>query len=355
MTSGKKILTYSTQTVLLLYFSFLGLYHLKAFLAPLAVAVILSLLVLPLGRMMERGIFNRPVASFVNTVLLFILSLGIFFLVSMQVKNLVEDWPKIKQTMQPKIADFKVFVFEHTPLEPKDLEKASQNDPIPFFDPNFNASRRAANFFSFVLGFLWNYLLTFIYIFFILAYRRHFQRFLLRLFPDEDRSNIDLIISRSAQVIQQYLLGKLMLIAFLAVFYSVGLGLSGVSNFILVSIIAAIFSVIPYLGNIIGLGTALVFGYLISGDISVLLGILLTFFIGQFIESYILNPYVVGDKVDLHPFVVILVVIVGNLVWGIVGMILAIPILAVVNIVMWNVSALRPFGFLFSQEEKKEE
>ena len=83
-----------------------------------------------------------------------------------------------------------------------------------------------------------------------------------------------------------------------------------------------------------------------------MIGISLTFFIGQFIESYILNPYVVGDQVDLHPFLVILVVVVGNYTWGIVGMILSIPILAIINIVLLNVKSLRPFGYLFSKEGK---
>ena len=352
MTSGKKILIYSTFSVLLLYFSFLGLSRLKDFLAPFTIAVILSLLVLPIGRIMEKYGVNRAVASIINTILLFIVSLGFFTMLSMQVNYLIDDWPKIKNTMQPKVDDLRLFIVEHSPLDEQNLDLSSPSGPVPFFSPDFNASRRAANLFSAVMGFFWDYVLTFIYIFFILTYRRHFKKFLLRLFPDEDRNDIQMIITRSANIIQQYLLGKLILIGFLAVVYSIGLGISGVSNFILVSILAAIFSVIPYLGNIIGLGLAMVFGYLTSGEIGVLIGIFLTFFIGQFIESYILNPYVVGDKVDLHPFVVILVVIVGNLVWGVVGMILSIPILAVVNIVLLNVKALKPFGFLLSKEGK---
>lgn len=352
MTSGKKILFYSTLSVLLLYFSFLGLASLKGFFAPFTVAVILSLLVLPLSRGMENQGMNRGIASMINTILIFIVSLGFFALLSIQAKYLFDDWPKIKTTMQPKVDELRFFIIEHSPLEEQNLDFTSPSGPVPLFSPNFNASRRAANLFTAVMNFFWDYLLTFIYIFFILTYRRHFKKFLLRLFPDDDRNDIQSIITRSANVIQQYLLGKLILIGFLAVFYSIGLGISGVSNFILVSILAAFFSVIPYLGNIIGLGMAMVFGYLTSGELGILVGIFLTFFIGQFIESYILNPYVVGDKVDLHPFIVILVVIVGNLVWGIVGMILSIPILAVVNIILLNVKALRPFGFLLSKEGK---
>ena len=353
MVSGKRILYYSTLAVLLLYFLFAGLIKAKPILAPFAVATVLALLVFPLSRKMEKRSIKRTWASLLNTFFLFILSLGFIALFSMQVKNLVDDWPKIKETMKPKVEKLKGFVFEHTPLSQKDLKKSSKGAlSIPFISTGSKPGQKAATFFSKVMSFFGTYLLTFIYIFFILNYRKHFRKFLLRLFPDEKRIRIQKVILKSATVIQQYLIGKLILIAFLSIFYSIGLGLSGVSNFILVSVLAAIFSIIPYVGNVIGFGMAMVFGYLTSGNPAVLIGISLTFFIGQFVESYIMEPYIVGDKVDLHPFITILVVVVGNMVWGLIGMILAIPLLAIVNIIFLNVHSLEPFGFLLSKEKK---
>lgn len=353
MVSGKRILYYSTLSVLLLYFLFAGLIETKPFLAPFTVALVLALLVYPLSRRMEKSFINRSWASLINTIMLFLVSLGFFALFSMQVKNLVDDWPKIKETMKPKVEKLKGFVFEHTPLSQKDLEESSEGGlSVPFLSTGSQPGKKAATFFSKAMSFFGNYLLTFIYIFFMLNYRRHFRKFLLRLFPDENRIRLQKVILESANVIQQYLIGKLILIAFLSVFYAVGLGFSGVSNFILVSVLAAIFSIIPYVGNVIGFGMAMIFGYLTSGNPGVLIGISLTFFIGQFVESYILQPYIVGDKVDLHPFITIIVVVVGNLVWGLTGMILAIPILAIINIIFLNVHSLEPFGYLLSKEEK---
>lgn len=295
---------------------------------------------------------NRASASLVNTILLFLISIGFFALLSMQVKNLADDWPKIKETMEPKIEQVEQFVLERTPLKPSDLKDSSGNTRFPYIGIGSNPGKKAAGMLNSVMSFFGTYLLTFVYIFFTLNYRKHFKHFLLKLFHGDRRQKIEDVITNSANVTQQYLLGKLILIAFLAVFYSIGLGLSGVSNFILVSVLAAIFSIIPYVGNVIGFGMAMVFGYLTSGDPMVLVGISLTFFIGQFIESYIMNPYVVGDKVDLHPFVVILSVIIGNLVWGIIGMILAIPILAIINVIFQNIDPLQPFGFLLSKEKR---
>jgi len=83
----------------------------------------------------------------------------------------------------------------------------------------------------------------------------------------------------------------------------------------------------------------------------VLIGIVITFTVAQFFESYVLQPFVVGQKVDVHPFFVILAVIVGNALWGIIGMILAIPVLGIITIVFLHVPTLEPFGFLFSDKE----
>lgn len=349
MASAKKILIYSTVSVVFLYFLFLSLAKVKGFLAPLSIAVVLSLLVLPLNRKMENSFLNRPAASLVNTIILFIISLGFFALISMQIKNLVDDWPKIKETMQPKMQELKGFVFEHTPLTQKDIDKASSGKP---FLGVSSSPGKAMSFFRSVMGFFGNYLLTFVYIFFVLNYRRHFMKFLLRLFPDEKRKKIREIVTQSAKVVQQYLLGRLLLIGFLSIAYGIGLGLTGVNNFILVSVISAIISIIPYLGNVIGFLMAMTFGYLTSGDPGMLIGISATFFVGQFVESYILTPYVVGDKVDLHPFLVILVVIVGNMVWGLVGMLLAIPLIAILNVLLVNIEPLKPLGYLLSKEDK---
>lgn len=350
MSKGQKILFYSTLIILSTYFLFLGLPKSKGFLAPLLTAVVLSLVVLPISRWLEKNGIKRSWASLLNTIFLFIISIGFMVLVSFQIKSFVDNWSKVKQTMQPKIEQFKGFVFEHTSLEASDLEQTKSGSGLPSISSVGNQGQRALSFFNNIIIFFGTYLLTFIYIFFVLNYRHRFKEFLMRLFPDDKRQNVKDIIQKSATVTQQYLVGKLILMGILAVLYSIGLGISGVNNFIMISLIAALLTLIPYIGNIIGFGLAMAFGYLLSGDTSILIGIILTFSIAQFVESYVLQPYVVGDKVDLHPFLVILTVVLGNALWGIIGMILSIPVLAIITIIFLHVPPLHPFGFLLNKK-----
>lgn len=354
MTKGKKILLYGTLGILGLYFLFLGLIEAKGVLAPLLTAATLSLVILPLSNKMEKKGIKRGISSFISVFLFFLVSIGFMALISFQIQNFVESWPKIKKTMEPKVEQAKMFVFQHTMFSEKDL-KASDKKSKKLVEGNVEgAEKKAYEFLSGTAGFLGNYLLTIIYIFFLLNYRKHFKVFMLKLFSSERKKEVKKVIHKIGKVAQQYLVGKLILITLLAVLYSIGLGISGVENFILISIIAALLTLITYIGNIIGLALATVFGYLTTGEFNVLIGIIITFTIAQFVESYVLQPYVIGDKVDLHPFIVILSVIIGGALWGITGMILAIPITGIIGLVFLHVPVLHPIGYLFSKDEKDE-
>ncbi len=347
MDGNKKILLYSASIITGIFFLVWGLLEAKGVLAPLITAVILALVILPLAKWMENRL-KRGVSSLISTFLLFIISLGFVALLSYQTKVFVDNWPEIKETMEPKIEQWKSFVTNNTFLNERDLPTS---DSVSLIGEESGSGTQLLSMFGRGSGYMGTYLLTFIYVFFMLNYRHRFRSFLLRLFPDEKESDVHQIVAESANVVQQYLISKLILIGLLAIIYSIGLGVSGVSNFVLVSIIAALFTMIPYLGNVIGFALALGFGYLTSGEMGVLIGIVITFSVAQFLESYVLQPFIVGNKVDVHPFFVILAVIVGNALWGIIGMILSIPVLAIITIVFLRVPALEPFGYLFSDKE----
>lgn len=350
MSQGKKIVLYSTLMFVGGYFLFTGLAEAKGFLAPLLTGIILALVVLPLSRKMERAGMGRGITSFLSTFLIFLLSLGFMWLISFQVKSFIDDWPEIRETMKPKVEQLRSFIIEQTPLNDEDLGISDEGEEFSLIGALSDKSAKALGFFSQTIGFFGTYLLVFIYIFFLLNYREKFKGFIVLLFPDEKKKEIKKVVDKSGTVVQEYLVGTMLLMLFLAIVYSIGLGLTGIDNFILVSIIAAFLTLIPVVGNIIGFSLALILGYLTTGETSTLIGIIITFSVAQMLENYVLQPFVIGDKVNLHPFFVILAVILGGAIWGIIGMILAIPVMAIITIISMNVPALYPFGFLFSKE-----
>lgn len=351
MSSGKKLLFTFGAVVVGMYFLFLGLVESKTFLAPLVIAIILALLMMPVAQKMESWKINRSIASLLSTIALALLSFGFFTVVSLQVNSFISDWDTIVESMKPKLEQLENMVYEKTPVDEEDIKDYKEENSLSSLATG--GGQKALGFVSSIFGFVTDFLLVFIYIFFLINYRSKFRIFILKLFSKENQKEVENVLKQTIKVGQQYLLGKLILILCLSVLYSIGLGFSGVNNFILVSIIAAFLTLIPFLGNIIGMLLAFAFGFIISGDIGVLIGILITFTVVQFLESYIFEPFIVGDKVDVQPFFVILAIILGNLIWGVVGMVIAVPILGILNIVFTHIEPLKPLGYLFSNEKKK--
>ncbi|WP_194778457.1 AI-2E family transporter [Pararhodonellum marinum] len=358
------ILINFTLLVAGLFFFIYGLVLAKEFLAPLVLAFILAMLTFPLANKLESKGMKRIWTSIINILILLILA-GLFFLViSWQMKTIVDDWDDIKDTILPKIEKAEAYILQHTPMDEGELEEYKSDMGVGDDEEeseeeeeengdNGEKGEQALSVIGGAAGFLTDFLITFVYIFFFIHYRNRFKQFILKLFEKEKQDEVRNIISKSADVVQHYLIGRLLLMIVLVVLYGLGLWISGVENFIVVSIIAAILSLIPFVGNFFGYVLAMAMGVFSGGDMSTLIGVTVTFLFVQFLDSYILQPIVLGGKLNVHPFFIILSVILGNAIWGIVGMILAIPIFAIVSVVSRNVPAFGAFGYLFSSDEEE--
>ena len=114
-------------------------------------------------------------------------------------------------------------------------------------------------------------------------------------------------------------------------------------------------SLVPYIGNLIGLVLALALGFFSGGGSGAIIGIVITFAVAQFFESYVLEPYVVGERVKLHPVFTIIAVIIGDHVWGIIGMVIGIPLLAIVKVIADHVPVLNPLGYALSEHKSEQQ
>lgn len=327
-----------------------GLIEARTFLAPLVIGIVLSLVLYPIANKFERWGLSRSPASLISATILFIISLAVVAVVSFQVQNFIDEWPSIVENMSPKLSQLEDFAVSNTPVEASDIDKLHDQDLSEVSGMVPEPGEKAMGMVAGTVGFLTNFFLTLIYVYFILRYRRRFLDFLIRTMPDNKRKRVKGAASEITTVVSKYLGGKLILMGVLAAAYCIGLGISGVESFVLISIIAALLTLVPFIGNIVGFSLALGFGYLVSGDLSVLLGVIITFAVSQFLESYVLQPYVIGERVNLHPFFVIIMVIIGNVIWGIPGMILAVPVTAILTTLFLHIPYLHVIGLLFQNK-----
>lgn len=158
--------------------------------------------------------------------------------------------------------------------------------------------------------------------------------YLKSLLPLSIEPTITKLSVESDQVLSAFLRGQLSVMISLSIIYAVGLSMVGLDFGILIGIIAGLVSFVPYLGVIIGLLLASLAVIFQTQNITDLLGVFAVFGFGQVVESFILTPILVGDKIGLHPVTVIFAIMAGGELFGFVGVLLALPVTAVLAVVL---------------------
>lgn len=138
------------------------------------------------------------------------------------------------------------------------------------------------------------------------------------------------------QMMAEFLRGQLTVMLIMSVFYSAGLWLAGLDNALPIGIIAGLLNFVPYLGPALGMGLALLVGALQFNTFSEIIPVLAVFGIGQLIESNIITPKLVGDRIGLHPVVVIFALLAGGQLFGFVGVLLALPVSATIAVLLMH-------------------
>ena len=142
------------------------------------------------------------------------------------------------------------------------------------------------------------------------------------------------LAKESDTVLASFLRGQLLVMAALGTIYSTGLWIAGLELALLVGMLAGLVSFVPYLGFIVGFGAATIASAMQFRDITHLLPILLVFGVGQALEGMVLTPKLVGDRIGLHPVAVIFSVLAGGQLFGFIGVLIALPVAAVIAVLL---------------------
>ncbi len=154
------------------------------------------------------------------------------------------------------------------------------------------------------------------------------------LIPRHIEPLVTRLAKESDEVLAAFMRGQLLVMACLAGIYSTGLWIAGLELGLLVGLLAGLVSFVPYLGFIVGILAAVIASLIQFHDLSLLMYISIVFGIGQLLESMLLTPLLVGDRIGLHPVAVIFAIMVGGQLFGFVGILVALPVSAVVMVLL---------------------
>lgn len=157
-------------------------------------------------------------------------------------------------------------------------------------------------------------------------------RKLLGLLPKAWQSGTRTLAAEADEVLGAFLRGQFVVMCALGVLYSSGLWIAGVQAALLLGLLAGLASIVPYLGFVVGITASMIVAFVQFQEFSILLWVLLVFGIGQLVESLFLTPVLVGDRIGLHPVAVIFALMAGGQLAGFLGVLVALPVAAVVMV-----------------------
>ncbi|MDO8999647.1 MAG: AI-2E family transporter [Bacteroidota bacterium] len=330
------------KNLFLLFLVIACLYFAKEFLMPLAIGGVVATLFLPFCKWMEEKRIFRGAAVFICVFVLLLFITGIGALLGWQISELANDISIIKERAIQASVKIQEYIFSHFGIT---IEKQSQL--IKTHQPSVSGiiPIMAGSFASLVT----NFSLTIIYIFGLLYYRDHIKSFLFKLSPPNKINEMKIVINSVTKVSQQYLVGLSKMIFILWIMYGIGFSIIGIENALFFAILCGLLEIVPYIGNITGTLITVLVAAVQGASPPMIFGILGTYGFVQLFQGWVLEPLILGSQVKINPLFTIISLVIGQLIWGIPGIFLAIPLIAMFKIVCDNIDSLKPYGFLIGE------
>ena len=324
---------------LLLFF----LYKIQSVLAYLTIAVIASLLGRPIVLFLRIKLkFNNTLAVIVTMILLIGVIAGI---IALFIPLLVSQGQNLSllnmDALQANVENLYREVTEYFGLSSIEIEQGIKNSKILAnldfgFIPNF------LNSFISVLGTLSIGLFSVLFIaFFFLKDSKLFEQGLLVFIPDNKESRLKKSINKIKDLLSRYFIGLVLQILILFIIYSIVLFIFGIENAIVIAFLCALLNLIPYIGPIIGgiLMMTLTMTSNLGADFSTVIlpktiYVMIGFIIGQLVDNFFSQPYIFSNSVRSHPLEIFLIIIIGGLLFGITGMIVAVPGYTAIKVIL---------------------
>jgi predicted PurR-regulated permease PerM len=328
------------QFPLLLLLLGFAVWLLSPILSPFIFSLVLAWMGVPLVRRFERwGLKHDTTVLLALLVLFGGLLLGLLILIPllwMQLSSLIDGTPRflgwvrefalpwLAQHLRIDVANFSDREHLEAWIEPykKDIGNAAAS-VIGTLTRSSGA----------VLAFVSNMLLVPLITFYFLRDWNTMLSKLHQAIPRPFEATVVRLSRESNAVLGGFIDGQFRVMLCLGALYAAGLWLVGIESALLIGFLSGALNFVPYMGFVVGIVLAAIASIIQFGDVQHLLWVVAVYGLGQFTESFILTPRIVGDRIGLNPVMVIFVLMAGGLLFGFVGILLALPVSAVLNVV----------------------
>ena len=328
--------------LLIIVFMYLG----QSILIPLSFAGLLAIILIgPCDYLENKGV-PRGIAAVASLLIALTIGIVIMYFISSQIISFRNDLPILASQLSTaliELEDWARLKFHISSGNMRQFINSASSQTLS------HTSTLIGSTFSTISNTFIYLVLIPIYTFLLLLYRKLVVHFFIASFSEHHTERVKDILAKTRRVIKGYIVGLFIEMLIVAAMNCIGFFILGVKYALLLGVIAALLNLIPYLG----IFTACLLSMLITfttATPSTVLGVAVVLIIVHIIDSNILLPKVVGSKVKINALVTILGVILGSTIWGIPGMFLAIPIIAILKVIFDGVDSLNPWGMLLGDD-----
>ncbi|HYC27506.1 MAG TPA: AI-2E family transporter [Chitinophagaceae bacterium] len=333
----------ATVTLLGLVLFFYILKVLGSVLTPLAFAGLFAILLNPLFNRLSRRMSRIPAIILTLLVAIGVVG-GLFFFLSSRIAMFSTDLPLIKEKFTQLLAEFQTWTNKHLgPSVGRQIQALQQS--FSKADPNM-----ITNTLGTVFGVVSVLILMPIYIFLLLFYKPLLLDFIYQVSSEKHSLRLAEILSQIKSAIQSFMVGLMTETAIVCTLNSIALLIIGVPNAIVIGVIGGLLNILPYIGGLIAVSLPLLMSLIDSNNYTDLFFIIGAYMFIQFIDNNFLVPRIVSSKVKINALMSIVAVLLGGLLWGVAGMFLSIPFIAVLKIIFDRIDELKPWGKLLGDE-----
>ncbi|SDI19581.1 AI-2E family transporter [Mucilaginibacter sp. P25] len=306
---------------------------------PLAFSAFIAILLNPVSNWLQEHKAPKILSICLAMLLGAILLTGLFYFLSTQIIQFGDSLPTLKKKFGEMFVTFKDWVaatFNYSVQKQDKLIKDAMDNSQAL------VGRTLGNVLS-TFGLIF---VVPVYVFLVLFYKTLLLNFIYEVFSEENSKQVADVLKETKSAIQSYIQGLLIEMVIVAAMNSLALILLGVKYGILIGVIGAILNLLPYLGGIIAISLPVLMATVTKDGYTTQLGVIIAYLVIQFIDNNILVPRIVSSKVQINALISIVVVLLGNLLWGLSGMFLSIPFVAVLKIIFDRIDTLKPWGKL---------
>jgi predicted PurR-regulated permease PerM len=345
ITAESKLPVFVKATIFLvgLIAFFAILYIAQVIIVPLIFALIIAILLQPVVDFLVKKKVKRVLAIVITLLLTSILIMALGAFIVSQMSRFGDSWPALVEKFTLILNQTITWASGYFDIDAKKITEWIAHSKSELI--NSSSAAIGQTLMSVGSGLVILFLVP-VYVFMILFYQPLIIDFVHKISGTGNQDKMKEIITQTKTVVQRYLLGLVIEFVIVAILNAIVLLVLDIEYAVLLAILGALLNLIPYIGGLTGVALPMMVAIATKDSAWYAIYVLVLYYIIQLIDNNFIVPKIVASKVKINALFSIIAVIAGGVLWGVPGMFLSIPLLAIVKLIFDHIEPLKPYGFL---------